>query len=185
MNKPTYTDKALLELITQDNTAAYEVLFNRYYSLITRVLLRYSRDPEQIKDWTQEIFVRLWENRKDIRTAGIGQVKGYLIVTARNFALKKLKKKKQVHLIFDEGIAKAEIADNNLQEKIEEAELRQAYALALALVPAPSRHAYALNRDEGLSYGKVAEKLGIPLKTVESQISRALAILRRELDSFL
>lgn len=185
MNKPTYTDVALLELITQDSTAAYEVLFNRYYSLITRVLLRYSRDPEQIKDWTQEIFVKLWENRKDIHPAGIQQVKGYLIVTARNYVLKKLKKKKQVPLIFDELKARAEIADNNLLEKMEEAELRQAYALALARVPSPSRHAYSLNREEGLTYGKVAEKLGISVKTVESQISRALAILRRELDSFL
>jgi RNA polymerase sigma-70 factor (ECF subfamily) len=185
MNKPTFTDIALLELIAKDSSDAFELLFSRYYSIITRVMLRYSRDPEQIKDWTQEIFVQLWENRQEINTAGIHQVKGYLIVIARNYVIKKLQKKKRIHLIFDELKAKMEIADNNLLEKFEEAELRQAYAVALARLPARNRDAYSLNREEGLTYSKVAEKLGVPVKTVESQISRALAILRRELDSFL
>jgi RNA polymerase sigma-70 factor (ECF subfamily) len=185
MNKPTYTDIALLELIAKDSSDAYELLFNRYYSLITRVLLRYSRDPEQIKDWTQEIFVRLWENRKDINTEGIQQVKGYLIVLARNYVLKKLKKRKQIQLIFGDLKAKVEIADNNLVEQFDESELRQAYAVALARLPARNRDAYSLNREEGMPYHKVAERLGIPVKTVESQISRALVILRRELESFL
>lgn len=185
MNKPTYTDSDLLELITKDNTDAYEQLFNRYYTIITRVLLRYSRDPEQIKDWTQEIFVKLWETRKEIKAEGIQQVKGYLIVLARNYVIKKLKKRKQIHLILDELKTKVDIADNNLLEKFEESELRQAYAVALAQMPDRDRDAYYLNREEGLTYQKVAEKLGIPVKTVESQISRALAILRRELNSFL
>jgi RNA polymerase sigma-70 factor, ECF subfamily len=185
MNKPTYTDTALLELIAQDSTEAYELFFNRYYAVITRVLLRYSRDPEQIKDWTQEFFVKLWENRQDINAQDIQQVKGYLIVTARNYVIRKLKQKKRVHLIFDELKAKMEVADNSLLEKFEEAELRQAYAVALTRLPSRNREAYSLNREEGLTYPKVAAKLGIPVKTVESQISRALAILRRELDSFL
>jgi RNA polymerase sigma-70 factor (ECF subfamily) len=185
MNKQIYSDKELFKLVAQDNTEAFEILFKQYYGTLIRVLMRYSRDPEKIKDWIQEIYVKLWENRKTINMEDVENVKGYLIVLARNHIIKQLSKKKEVKLVYDEQKAGIDIADNNLEENLKQSELQQAYVEALNKMPPRTREAYFLNRERGMTYSKVAEELGTSIKTVEAQVSRAIAILRRELVSFL
>lgn len=185
MTKPTFTDKELFELIAEDNAEAFQVLFRRHYSALSRVLMRYSRDKEQIKDWTQEIYVVLWEIRKKLPTETIINFKGYMIVLARNYALRSVGKKKQVQLVLTEDYSDFEIADNNLLETIEHNELHEAYLSALQKMPPRMQEAYYLNREKGFTYSKVAEQLGISIKTVEVQMARAISILRHELVSFL
>lgn len=162
----------------------FEDLFVRYYPDLARMLMRYSDDPEQVKDWIQEIYVKMWNKRDAIDLDNIENKKGYFIVLARNHVIKRLSKKKQVRLVFGSKIGEFDIADNNLQEGIDHNELWRAYLVAVTKLPPKTREAFYLNREKGLTYRKVAERLGISVKTVEVQISRALAILRQELVSY-
>ena len=185
MNKPIFSDDELLKLIAADNTEAFKILFDQYYSTLVRVLMRYSNDTEQIKDWVQEIYVRLWENRCNPEMNNIENFRAYFIVTARNYAIRVLSKKRKTELVLNPEMAFCDIADNNLQEALEEKELRNAYQSALAKLPARTQEAYYLNRERGLTYSKIAEELGMSIKTVEAQISRAMAFLRQELVVYL
>jgi RNA polymerase sigma-70 factor (ECF subfamily) len=185
MTKPTLADKELFELIAEDDTEAFQILFRRHYGALSRVLMRYSRDKEQIKDWTQEIYVMLWEIRKKLPVETISNFKGYLIVLTRNYAIRCTGKKKQFQMVLTEDFSDFEIVDNNLAEAVEHKELYEAYQNALQKMPQPTQEAYYLNREKGYTYPKVAEEMGISIKTVEARISRALSILRHELVSFL
>lgn len=185
MKEPAFSDEQLLKLLTEDSSEAFKILFDQYYNMLVRVLIKYSKDEEQVKDWIQEINVRLWENRKRIQFEAINNFRGYLIVTARNHAVKSLGRKKQLDVVLNGEIGRYEIADNNLVESLEEEELLRAYQAALTKLPPQTQKAYFLNREKGLSYSKVAEELGISIKTVEAQIARAMSILRQELNVFL
>ena len=79
----------------------------------------------------------------------------------------------------------AEIADSSSVNPMEENELRQAYQMAISRLPVKTQKAYVLNRETGLTYRGVAKELGISIKTVETQISRAMMLLRQELHVFL
>lgn len=143
--------------------------------------MQYSRDEEQIKDWTQEIFMNLWMARHTSHFQDIENVKAYMIVVARNYAIRVLGKKKQlVTQAYSESAAE-EIADPNIQDRVEELELLKAYQDVVAKLPPQTQKAYLLSREKGLTYTKVAEEMGLSVRTVENQISRALAILRQEL----
>ncbi|WP_254562509.1 RNA polymerase sigma factor [Dyadobacter diqingensis] len=185
MKKPILSDQELLMLLSEGSGEAFEILFDHYYSTLVRVLMRYSKDAEQIKDWIQEVYVKLWENREQIKANEIENFTGYLIVSARNHAIRALGKKKQLHLILNDQMSDYEVADNNLAENLDQAELLEAYHVALSKMPPRTQEAYFLNREKGLTYSRVAEELGTSIKTVEAQISRAMAILRRELVVFL
>jgi RNA polymerase sigma-70 factor (ECF subfamily) len=185
MTKPTLTDKELFELIAEDDTEAFQILFRRHHGALSRVLMRYSRDKEQIKDWTQEIYVLLWEIRGKLPIETIANFKGYLIVLTRNYAIRCTGKKKQFQMVLTEDFSDFQIADNSLAEDIEHRDLYQAYQTALQKMPEPMQEAYCLSREKGYTYPKVAEEMGISIKTVEARISRALSILRHELVSFL
>ncbi|MDQ3290792.1 MAG: sigma-70 family RNA polymerase sigma factor [Bacteroidota bacterium] len=184
MKKPIYTDKELLDLIAQDDKGAFQELFHLYYESLARSLLRYSRDPEQIKDWIQEISIRLWDQRTTLHQAGIKNLKAYIIIVARNYVLRETSKKRQIKLISREELTNVEIADNQLEEKFAHLELVKAYAAALATLPPRTRDAFCLSREHGMTYSKVAEKMGTSVKTVEAQISSAISSLRRQLISF-
>ncbi|WAC14090.1 RNA polymerase sigma factor [Dyadobacter pollutisoli] len=185
MNKSTFSDHELIGLIAADDTEAFKILFDQYYPTLVRVLMRYSNDTEQIKDWVQEIFIRLWEGRQQLDINHIDNFKAYFIVTARNYAIRVLSKKKKTELVFSPEMVACEIADNNLLEGLAETELRDAYQSALAKLPLKTQEAYYLNREKGLTYGKIADELGVSIKTVEAHISRTMAFLRQELVVYL
>lgn len=184
MKKPAYTDKELITLIGQDNKEAFQIFFHLHYNLLARSLARYSREPEQIEDWIQEIFLKIWVKRKTLFLPEIKNLPAYLLIIARNYVLKEISKKKVILYTTHPDVTALEIADNHLEEKMNHSELSTAYAAALAALPPRTRNAYFLNREQGLTYSKVAEKMGISVKTVEAQIASALASLRRQLISF-
>lgn len=180
-----YCDKDLFKRISQDDAEAYGIIFHRYHATLTKVLTQYSNDSEQVKDWIQEIYLRLWENRRMIAMEKVENPKAYFITLSRNHVLRELSRKKQIHFATVEANKLPEIADHNLEEAINHRELWQAYKIALRKMPARTQETFFLNREGGLSYGEVANHLGISVKTVESQVGRALCILRQELRSYV
>ena len=56
---------------------------------------------------------------------------------------------------------------------------------ALDKLPEKCKQVFELSRFEELKYKEIAEKLGISIKTVEVQISKALKILRVELKDLI
>jgi RNA polymerase sigma factor (sigma-70 family) len=56
---------------------------------------------------------------------------------------------------------------------------------ALQALPEKCRQVFTMNRFEGLKYAEISEKLGISVKTVEAQMSKALRILREKLADYL
>jgi RNA polymerase sigma-70 factor (ECF subfamily) len=185
MNKPSFSDEELLKLIAEDNTDAFKILFDQYYNVLVRALMRYSNDPELIKDWVQEIYSKLWESRKTAQFETIVNFRAYFIVSARNYAIRFLSKKNKPDLVLHHEMADMEIADNNLVEDLEQTELLHAYQSALSKLPPRTQQVYFLNREKGLTYSKIAAELGVSIKTVEAQISRAMAFLRQELVVYL
>jgi len=53
---------------------------------------------------------------------------------------------------------------------------------AIAALPPHCRGVYLLNRIEGMSYPQIARHMGISVKAVEKQVSKALALLRLSMD---
>jgi len=56
---------------------------------------------------------------------------------------------------------------------------------ALKRLPEGCRTVFQLSRFEDLKYREIADRLGLSVKTVETQMSKALRILRTELAEFL
>lgn len=56
---------------------------------------------------------------------------------------------------------------------------------AVAELPEQMRRIFELSRYEGLKYNDIANHLNICVKTVETQMSRALVRLRQKLSNYL
>lgn len=70
-------------------------------------------------------------------------------------------------------------------DHLEVAELESRIKTALQRLPEKCREVFEMNRFEGKKYSEIAEKLNISVKTVETQMSKALKILKEELKDYI
>jgi RNA polymerase sigma-70 factor (ECF subfamily) len=82
-----------------------------------------------------------------------------------------------------ENMAEHEPIEENTD--LETSELEKEIELAIESLPEKCRIVFELNRMEGLKYAQIADKLGISIKTVEAQMSKALHVLRTHLREFI
>ncbi len=60
----------------------------------------------------------------------------------------------------------------------------QIYQIVLGM-PAQCQNIFRMSRVEGKKNGEIANELGISIRTVETQISKALKILRKNIQNYL
>ncbi len=134
------------------------------------------------KEIVHTVFLNLWEKKSTLDPGS--SVKSYLFTSVRNRCLNYLRdqRKFKKDVLFDITVEMATAESSSVH--LETAELQQQIDEALDHLPEKCRQVFELNRFEGLKYKDIAETLGISVKTVEAQMSKALKILREHLKDY-
>lgn len=169
----------LLALRSGDEIALRRI-FDRHYPLLIGDIYRIVPDEDSCQDLAQEVFVELWRKRSDldIHTS----LRAYLRRAAVNKALNFIKTNRRY--VFDEPETLSNIADHSARDihrKIEQETLEDALHAAIERLPDKCRAVFSLSRFEQMSHREIADKLGISVKTIENQITKAMKILREAL----
>ncbi len=165
------------------NRKNFEDFFEQYFDDLSCFLAYYATCPNQLEDWVQEVFLKVWKFRHRIDPEHPG-VKNYLIKIARNHALRQLRDQKKYDQWLQEHLLTLTKSYPPHEPVLNPPDFKGAYQSALAKIPHRARQAYKLSREDGLKYKEIAKTMGISPKTVEAQISHALRILRKELQEF-
>lgn len=145
---------------------------------LCRYALKLVNDKAVAEDVVQECFVYLWENWS--RLAQIDSLKSYLFKSVKNGSLNHLKakfvkSKEPFPSGFNEKISDRQASAHELMEVHDlEAILEE----ALQALPERCRIIFVLKRFDDKSNKEIADLLGISVKTVEAQMTIALARLR-------
>jgi RNA polymerase sigma-70 factor, ECF subfamily len=165
--------------LTDRNLQLFETLFREMFKPLSGFAMKYVRDWDEAKDLVHEVFVTTWTKFETLPSDT--HYKSYLYTAVRNRCLNFIRdQKKFVDL---EQLPDERGAENNTQ--LEAAELEKEIELGILSLPEKCRIIFEMNRRDGLKYSQIAEKLGISLKTVEAQMSKALNMLRIHLHEFL
>lgn len=175
---PELTDEALTDLLRRNDPVALETLFNRYYKSLCQFCTVYTKDYEASEEIIADLFIRLWDNREDTQ---ITRVKSYLFVSAKNSSLNYTRKKKDpVDSIEDLG------TDQHLFQDIKTPfhilsgrESYQKIISTIELLPDRQREVLLLSRIDHVDKNRVAELLGISVRTVETTLYQAIRQLRQ------
>lgn len=171
------SEQQLLSALRFGNEGALRQIFDRHYPLLLSDIYRLIPDESTCQDLAQELFVDLWNKREglDIHTS----LRAYLRRAAVNKALNYIKatRRMQFEDTDDLGqLADTSSADSLRKEKQES--LEDALHAAIGGLPEKCRVVFNLSRFEQLSHREIAEKLGISVKTIENQITKAMKMLR-------
>ncbi|MFH1296504.1 MAG: RNA polymerase sigma-70 factor [Bacteroidota bacterium] len=163
--------------------ATFERLFKEEFKGLVLFAIQYVKEYEAAREIVQEAFIGLWNQRERIDLSR--PVKTYLSTTVRNRSLNYLRdnKKFDTRLLTQENLYP--LASYEQADRLVEKELQDRIQHAIAELPEKCREVFLLSRNEHLKYQAIADQLQISVKTVETQMSKALQHLRIRLKDYL
>ena len=173
-----------IEKLRKDNIKVFEKLFKLFYEPLIQYAYNYLNNVETAENIVQEVFYKIWKNRK--RLDPQKNIASYLYKITKNQSFKFLKHKNiqynyaNVHVLDD-----FDIENKTPVDIIQYKELETAVNKAISSLPEKCYTVYSMNRFNNLSYKAIAEIQGVTIKAIEKQMTRALKILRRQLKTFL
>ena len=182
MGETVDIDAGLLLRIKQDDERAFKKLFDKYFTQLSIYADRMLVDTDAATDVVQSLFVSIYENRKELN---IKNIKSFLYQSTHNRCLNILKHNKIKTQYEDMTMETGDESYTAIEEGIEAAELEARLVEALKQLPTQCRKIFEMSRLDGKTNSEIADELGLSKRTVETQISKALKILREILGDLM
>jgi len=173
---------------TMTDAQQFEAFVKDYQNMVFSTAMRLLANQSDAEDVTQEVFLRAYERYGDLCESPT--VGGWLKTVATNLSLNHLTRYRSRWSFFSEMFRhgdeneehEAEFpAPDNTEEAMAQSERRELLEQALQKLPPKERVPLVLYHFEGLRYEEIAEKLGVSLGKVKTDIFRAREALRRKL----
>ena len=179
--KGTIYENLFRKVAFRDDEQAFKELFLEFYPSMCVFAMRYITNEETARDIVQDVFFKLWINRKTIDITS--SFRNFLVTSVRNYCTDFLRKQKVEYCY----IEKCRMSDIHIspEEVYTLKELEAKIGDALTKLPPNVREAFEMNRFKGMTYMAIAEEMKVSPKTIDSYISRALKFLRVELRDYL
>jgi RNA polymerase sigma-70 factor (ECF subfamily) len=180
-------DRTLATRVRAGDGAAFETLFRTHYASLCSVAFGYLRADDLAEDAVQNVFRSVWLHRSSWSPAGA--VGPYLRTAVRNEALNTLRGIHRQRSALDR-VERAELTREaasparSIDEVIAAGELSNAIMDAAETLAPRCRAVFLLKWQRGLTYSEIADRLGISIKTVEMQMTRALKAVRPRVHKF-
>jgi RNA polymerase sigma-70 factor (ECF subfamily) len=176
------SEQYMLRKIGKGDINAFKVLFHRHYSGMMRYASSLLEKAEVAEEVVQDVFYNIWKNRESLRINRSWQ--SYLYRSVYNNSMMVLRKARKEYSLEDGHFTEPETGNPDPSQILIYAEVSNQVSRAIAELPGRTREIFLLNRQEGLKYREIAEKLGISVKTVEANMGKALLALRNSLEKY-
>lgn len=148
-------------------------IYRAFYGKVFTFVLSLVKSKANAQDITQNIFMKLWKNRKKLEH--IKSMDDYLFILSKNACMdyfRKASRKKEISTdVFDEFLLSRIVSspEKRIDAISDIEELRH----VIDSLPSKRRDIFIMSRFDGLSNDEIASILGVSKKTVENQISLA------------
>lgn len=177
---PLHNEKELLLKVEAGEELAFCRLYKHYYSSVSKFVLGYVMSPELAEDISQEIFIKIWENRNKLNA--IQCFRAYLFIVVRNYTLNILKTAARQEAGMAEIIRHYQANRIDTEERMLSNEYQQFLDKTLADLPPRSGEVFNLCRKQAKSYHEVAIQLGISRNAVKNHMVHAMKILKNSVE---
>ena len=135
---------------------------------------------EEAEDVTQDVLVKLWQNRDGIDPERVG---AWVMRVTRNAVIDVARRRKTRGAVIAEGVdvdiaANYVAAKGDPERETAASEFREDLEVALKSLNEPYRTIVVMREIQQLAYGEIAGAMDMPLNTVKVYIHRARGMLR-------
>lgn len=152
----------------------FEDLFHTYYSPLYNYAYVILKNEDDAEDVVQEVFLDIW-NKGSFNQ--LKQPDRYLLRATKFKSINLLQRVRSRETNFS-TVPEDELISKEISE-IKDDDILPLLHFFAAKLPKKTQEIFLLSRRDGLTYKEIAEVKSISVKTVETQMSRALKILRK------
>ena len=158
----------------------FSVFFKKHATSLRNFLIYKFANEKHAEDITQDAFIKLWQNCKDVP---LEKAKSYIYTIANNASLNIITHQK-VALKYSKSNLNLEINNESPEFIFEENEFKTKLLTAIENLSEIHRTKFLMHRIDKKKYSEIAEELNISVKTVEKRIHVALTELRKNIEGF-
>lgn len=170
--------KQLVYRLRNGDKKAFDEIYALFNKKIYLFCLKYGLAKDDAEEITQEVFVKLWLNRKSLDSDK--SFNSYLYKIGKNIIIDEFKKKIKTQATQEYQMSLI-VPCNNVEEGMDYMDLKNLMDETLLDLPERRRKVFELSRLKGLSHKEISEELGISTKTVENHLNLALSNFRSAL----
>ena len=172
------SDEELVEKLRKGDIEAFDAVFEKYSNRLFGFALKYLKSKEETEGLVQDVFLKIWENRKTLKKDA--SLKSYLF-TISYHNICKIFRKKQLQGKLKEEIGLTSEISVDTEEQIDYRSTLEQIEQLIGKLPPKQRAIFEKSRKEGKSTREIAEEMHIAPGTVDNNISAALKFLRKHI----
>lgn len=183
--KPSFTIVKINSKQQLSEEQAFELIFRKYYVRLCGFANKFIANQAETEEIVQEVFLNIWAKKDRLKLDN--EIKPYLFKSVQNLCFNFIEHQKVIGNYYSviETVYKNQKEDFDTYESVLFTEFQAKVDEAIGSLPEECRRIFRMSREENLKYAEIADKLGLSVKTVETQMSRALSKLRAELKDYL
>ncbi len=174
-----HTEKDLVNKILDGDHRAFTALVSRYERLVWQIVMKLTNDPDAVRDISQEVFIRIYQNLGDFGFRS--QLSTWIATITYRTAINELKKDKLriSRETVDLHEWKEKFVNTDHPEKIaSQKELKEMIRGAVSCLPEQYKMVLTLYHMEDFNYREIGEITGMPEGTVKNYLFRARRLLK-------
>ncbi|WP_336516647.1 RNA polymerase sigma-70 factor [Pollutibacter soli] len=173
MYNSTESSHLITRIALHNDQQAYRELYEHYFSSLYHFALTYLKSGPQSEEAVSDVFIKIWKKRAALLR--IKNLRLYLFVSTKNTALNYLRQTQKPEFQADFYRVQLQSVYFDPEQLLITEEMLKRIQLAIKQLPPRCQLIFKLVKEDGLRYKEVAELLQISIKTVENQMSTALA----------
>jgi RNA polymerase sigma-70 factor (ECF subfamily) len=185
MGDDKLNDEQLMARVCKGDTAAYEVLYDRYSPVVMGFALKITGDYALAEEIVQETFWRVWQKAESFEVRR-GAFTGWFFSIARNLSIDLLRRRRMQAPSSDDTEQRIEQA---VDPQADVAEIawsgvrHQQVRSAIETLPPEQRRVIEMAFFRGMTRQEIAQAIGEPLGTVHTRARLALQKLHEALQT--
>ena len=172
-------EKVLISELKNGSERALDAIYCLYAKRLYAYSLQYVKFREDAEEIVEDVFVRLWNNRKMIRQKET--LRSLLFIMAKNQLINAYRARiNEPH--FEDFVRCSELVTaQGAERKLDYEDFVFQLNQSLTKLPKLQQQIIRLSKEELLNNGAIAERLSLSEQTVKNQLSLGLKALKREL----
>lgn len=165
----------LLEKLRHGDEGAFLEIYDTYWYKIFSIAYKRLRDKAVAEELTQDLFLKIWEKRAQLR---VEKLENYLVTSIKHAVIDQIQSGLVAHKYLDFYKTFVAVNHNTTEEIVNFEELSRTIERGLEQLPQKSQEVFRLSRLNHLPTDKIAERLNLSEKTVGYHLTKSVKFMQ-------
>ncbi|WP_312191551.1 sigma-70 family RNA polymerase sigma factor [Sphingobacterium sp.] len=178
MSQRSDTDEIqLLNELREGKHTAFALIYERHWKSMLSIAWNHTKNEALAEDIVHEVFLKLWDNRENYQ---ITNLEGFLATAIKYIIFNNYRKEKNRLNFVESQYDDKQIQDD--EKELDRLFLQQYIRDVVEEMPEKCKIVFKFSREDGLKNSEIAVLLNISQKGVEANLTRAIKILKKQME---